>query len=52
MHALRHTAAPAWLAAGADIVCVAAWLGDTVQMVHQKTYAHLMPTPAIVDARP
>lgn len=42
MHALRHTAASAWLAAGVDIVSVAAWLGDTVQMVHQ-TYAHLMP---------
>ena len=26
----------------ADIVAVAAWLGDTVQTVH-RTYAHLMP---------
>jgi integrase len=42
MHALRHTAASAWLSAGADIVAVAAWLGDTVETVYQ-TYAHLMP---------
>lgn len=42
MHALRHTAASAWLAAGVDIVSVAAWLGDTVQVV-LATYAHLMP---------
>jgi len=40
MHASRHTAASAWLSAGADIV--AAWLGDTVETVH-RTYAHLMP---------
>jgi integrase len=42
MHALRHTAASAWLAAGVDIVSVAAWLGDTVTTVYE-TYAHLMP---------
>jgi integrase len=42
MHVLRHTAASAWLSAGADIVAVAAWLGDTVETVY-KTYAHLMP---------
>lgn len=42
MHALRHTAASAWLAAGVDIVSVAAWLGDTVKTVHE-TYAHMMP---------
>ena len=42
MHALRHTAASAWLSAGADIVAVAAWLGDTVETVY-KAYAHLMP---------
>ena len=43
MHALRHTAASAWLSAGADIVAVAAWLlVDTVETVY-KTYAHLMP---------
>jgi hypothetical protein len=35
-------AAPAWLSAGADIVAVAVWLGDTVETVY-KTYAHLMP---------
>ncbi len=42
MHALRHTAASAWLAAGVDIVSVAAWLGDAVKTVYE-TYAHLMP---------
>lgn len=42
VHALRHTAASAWLAAGVNVVSVAAWLGDTVQTVWQ-TYAHLMP---------
>jgi integrase len=42
MHALRHTAASIWLSRGADIVAVAAWLGDTVETVH-RTYAHLMP---------
>ena len=42
MHALRHTAASAWLAAAVDIVSVAAWFGDTVKTVYE-TYAHLMP---------
>jgi integrase len=42
VRALRHTAASAWLAAGVDVVSVAAWLGDTVQTVW-LTYAHLMP---------
>jgi integrase len=42
MHVQRHTAASAWLSAGADIVAVAAWLGDTVETVH-RTCAHLMP---------
>jgi integrase len=41
-HALRHTAASSWLRAGVDIVRVAAWLGDTVEMV-ASTYAHLTP---------
>lgn len=41
-HALRHTAASAWLSAGTAIVAVAAWLGDTAETVH-RTYAHLMP---------
>jgi len=39
---LRRTAASARLSGGADIVAVAAWLGDTVETVY-KTYAHLMP---------
>lgn len=42
IHRTRHTAASAWLRAGIDVVRVAAWLGDTVQMV-TTTYAHLMP---------
>jgi integrase len=42
MYALRHTAVSGWLSAGADIVAVAAWLGDTIETVY-KTYAHLMP---------
>lgn len=42
MHVLRHTAASAWLSAGVSIAAVAAWLGDTVQIV-LRTYAHLMP---------
>jgi hypothetical protein len=41
-HALRHTFASAQLRAGVDIVRVAAWLGDTVEMV-ASTYAHMMP---------
>jgi hypothetical protein len=39
---VRHTAASIWLSMGADIVAVAAWLGDPVETVH-RTYAHLMP---------
>lgn len=42
MHALRHTAASAWLSSGVDIAPVAAWLGDTVKTVYE-TYAHMMP---------
>jgi hypothetical protein len=41
MHVLWHTAPSARLAAGVDVVSVAAWLGDTAQTV--TTYAHLMP---------
>lgn len=41
-HALRHTAASAWLSAGVSIAAVAAWLGDTAQTV-LATYGHLMP---------
>jgi integrase len=42
MHALRHTAASAWLSAGVSIAAVAAWLGDTEQTI-LATYAHMMP---------
>jgi integrase len=42
MHALRHTAASAWLSAGVGIPAVAAWLGDTEQTV-LSSYAHMMP---------
>lgn len=42
IHRLRHTAASGWLRAGIDVVRVAAWLGDTVEVV-TKTYLHLMP---------
>ncbi len=49
-HALRHTAASIWLRAGIDVVRVAAWLGDTPQVVLQ-TYAHLMPGDSGDDGR-
>ena len=49
-HALRHTFASAQLRAGVDIVRVAAWLGDTVEMV-AATYAHLMPEDDDSDGR-
>jgi hypothetical protein len=42
MHVVWHSAAPAWLRKGADIVAVAAWLGDTVETVY-RTYVQLMP---------
>jgi integrase len=42
VHALRHTAASAWLSRGVDITAVAEWLGDTVATVYQY-YAHMMP---------
>lgn len=42
MHALRHTAASAWLSRGVDITAVASWLGDTVATVY-RYYAHMMP---------
>lgn len=41
-HALRHTAASAWLSRGVDITAVASWLGDTVATVYTY-YAHMMP---------
>lgn len=49
-HALRHTFASAQLRAGVDIVRVAAWLGDTVEMV-ASTYAHMMPGDDDADGR-
>jgi integrase len=42
MHALRHTAASAWLSAGVGVPAVAAWLGDTEKTI-LDTYAHFMP---------
>jgi len=36
------SAASVWLKQRADIVAVAAWLGDTVETVY-RTYAHPMP---------
>jgi integrase len=49
-HALRHTAASAWLRSGIDVVRVAAWLGDAPQMV-LGTYAHMMPGDDDADGR-
>lgn len=42
IHRTRHTFASVQLRDGTDVVRVAAWMGDTVEMV-TKTYAHLMP---------
>ena len=39
---LRHTAASAWLSAGLSLAKVAAYLGDTKEVV-LATYAHFMP---------
>jgi integrase len=41
-HVLRHTAASAWLSAGLSLAKVAAYLGDTKEIV-LTTYAHFMP---------
>ena len=41
-HVLRHTAASAWLSAGLGLAKVAAYLGDTKEVV-LATYAHFMP---------
>lgn len=49
-HRLRHTYASAQLRAGVDVVRVAAWLGDTVDVV-VRTYAHLMPGDDDADGR-
>lgn len=43
IHWLRHTAASAWLAGGADILKVAAWLGHSDPAFTLKTYTHLVP---------
>lgn len=42
MHRMRHTAASNWLRSGIDVARVAAWLGDTIEVV-TKTYLHLVP---------
>jgi integrase len=42
MHVLRHTAASAWLSAGLNPAKVAAYLGDTPQVL-LSTYAHFLP---------
>jgi len=41
-HVLRHTAASAWLSDGLGLARVAAYLGDTKEVV-LATYAHFMP---------
>lgn len=41
-HVLRHTAASAWLSGGLGLPRVAAYLGDTKEVV-LATYAHFMP---------
>jgi len=41
-HVLRHTAASAWLSKGLSLAKVAAYLGDTKEVV-LSTYAHFMP---------
>ncbi|WP_043619263.1 site-specific integrase [Nonomuraea candida] len=46
MHALRHTAASAWLAAGVDIRTVAEYLGHADPGFTLRTYTHLMPDAA------
>jgi integrase len=42
-HVLRHTAASVWLSHGVSLAKVAAYLGDTKEVV-LATYAHLMPS--------
>ncbi|MGW3352561.1 tyrosine-type recombinase/integrase [Nonomuraea rubra] len=46
MHALRHTAASAWLAASVDIRTVAEYLGHSDPGFTLRTYTHLMPDAA------
>ncbi|MGS2640246.1 tyrosine-type recombinase/integrase [Streptosporangium sp. G12] len=45
-HALRHTAASAWLRAGVDIRTVAEYLGHSDPGFTLRTYTHLMPDAA------
>lgn len=45
-HALRHTAASAWLVAGVDIRTVAEYLGHSDPGFTLRTYTHLMPDAA------
>jgi integrase len=49
-HALRHTFVSVQLRAGADVVRVAHWIGDSVRTV-VETYAHFMPGGDDGDAR-
>jgi integrase len=42
-HVLRHTAASVWLSHGVSLARVAAYLGDTKEIV-LATYAHFMPS--------
>ncbi len=39
---MRHTAASQWLSAGVNPAKVAAFFGDTIEVV-MTTYAHFMP---------
>jgi len=41
-HTLRHTAASAWLSAGLGLARVAAYLGDTQEVI-LRTYSHFLP---------
>ncbi|GII28876.1 hypothetical protein Pmi06nite_23180 [Planotetraspora mira] len=45
-HALRHTAASAWLGAGVDIRTVAEFLGHNDPGFTLRTYTHLLPDAA------
>ncbi|MBA9003779.1 tyrosine-type recombinase/integrase [Thermomonospora cellulosilytica] len=50
-HGLRHTYASMVLAAGADILKVARWMGHTDPGFTLRTYAHFMPDVADVGRR-
>lgn len=49
LHRLRHTYASALLRKRVDVARIAAWMGDTIEMV-TKTYLHLMPDDYDGDA--